>query len=35
MIHHWKAFDLESSDFNYHHDSTPSGETIASQTPNP
>ena len=34
MIHHWKGFDLEITDFNYHHDQTPSGETIPSQTSN-
>ena len=35
MIHHWKIFDLEITDFNYHHYPTPSGETIPSQTSNP
>ena len=23
MIHQWKGFDLEITDFNYHHDPTP------------
>ena len=32
MIHLWKGFDLEITDFNYHHDPTLSGETITSQT---
>ena len=31
MIHHWKGLDLEFTDFNYHHDPTPSVETIPSQ----
>ena len=35
MIQYWKCFDLEITDFNYHHDPTPSGETIPSQTSNP
>ena len=35
MIHHWKSFDLEITDFNYHHDPPHSGETIPSQTSNP
>ena len=34
MIHHWKSFDLEITNFNYHHDPTPSVETIPSQTSN-
>ena len=34
MIHFWKGLDLEITDFNYHHDPTPSGETIPSQTSN-
>ena len=32
MIHHGKGFDLKITDFDYHHDPTPSGETIPSQT---
>ena len=35
MIHHWKGFDLEITDFNYQHGPTPSSETIPSQTSNP
>ena len=35
MIHHWKGFDLEITDFKYHHDPSASGETIPSQTSNP
>ena len=35
MIHHWKVFDLEIRDFNYHLDPSHSGETIPSQTSNP
>ena len=35
MIHNWKGFDLEITDFNYHRDPTPSVETIPSQTANP
>ena len=31
-VHHWKSFDLEITDFNYHYDPTSSGETIPSQT---
>ena len=34
MIHHWKVFDSEITDFNDHHDQTQSGETIPSQTSN-
>ena len=34
MIHHWKAPDLEITDFIYHHDPTPTGEIISSQTSN-
>ena len=34
MMHHWKALDLEITDFSYHHDTTPSGEIISSQTSN-
>ena len=34
MIHNWKALDLEITDFNYHHDPTPSGEIISSETSN-
>ena len=33
-IHHWKALDLEIRDLNYHHDLTPLGEIISSQTSN-
>ena len=35
MIHHWKGFDLEITDFNYHLGQTPTVETIPSQTSNP
>ena len=35
MIHHWKSFDLEITDFIHHHDPTPSGERVPSQTSNP
>ena len=34
MIHHWKDLDLDITDFIYHHDPTPSGESIPSQTSN-
>ena len=34
MIHNWKALDLEITNFNYHHDPTPSGEIISSETSN-
>ena len=34
MIHHWEGLDLVITEFNYHHDSTPSSETIPSQTRN-
>ena len=32
LIHHGKGVDLEITDFEYHHDPTPSGEIIPSQT---
>ena len=32
MIHHWKALDLEITDFDYHYDPTSSCEIIPSQT---
>ena len=35
MIHYSKGLDLEITDVNYQHDSTPSGETKPSQTSNP
>ena len=35
MKHHWKGFDSEITDFNYHLDPTQSGETIPSQISNP
>ena len=35
MIRHWKGLHLEITDFIYHRDPTPSGETIPSQTSNP
>ena len=35
MIHLRKGFDLEITDFNYHHDPTHLDETIPSQTSNP
>ena len=28
MIHHWKGFYLEITDFDYHHDPTPTGEKL-------
>ena len=34
MIHHRKSLDLEITDFNYHHDPTPSGDIRPSQTLN-
>ena len=34
MILHWKALDLETTDFENHHNPTPSGETIQSKTSN-
>ena len=34
MIHHWKGLDLEITDFIYHHNPTPLGETIPSETLN-
>ena len=34
MIYHWKALDLEITEFKYHHDPTSSGELISSQTSN-
>ena len=34
MIHNWKRFDLEITDFNYQRDPTPSGESVPSQTSN-
>ena len=33
-MHHWKALDLDITDFIYYHDPTPSGEIISSQTSN-
>ena len=33
-MHHSKGLDLEITYFEYHHDLTPSGETIPSQTLN-
>ena len=35
MIRNWKGLELEITDFEYHHDSTSSAETIPSQTSNP
>ena len=35
MIHHWKSFDWEITDFTYQRSSTPSGEIIPSQTSKP
>ena len=32
MIHHWKALDLEITDFEYHHDRTRGSEFTPSQT---
>ena len=34
MIHHWKGLDLEITDLEYHHDPTPLGEIIPSETLN-
>ena len=34
MIHHWKAIDLEMTDFKYHHYPTSSCEIIPSQISN-
>ena len=34
MIYHWKALDLEITDFEYHHDRTLSHEIMLSQTLN-
>ena len=34
MILHSKGLDLETTDFEYHHDQTYTGETIPSQTLN-
>ena len=35
MIYHWNGFELEFTDFEYHHDSTPSAETMPSETSYP
>ena len=35
MIHHWRALDLEITDFEYHLGPTPSGEITPSQTSKP
>ena len=35
MINHWKALDLEITDFEYHKNRAPSGEITPSETPNP
>ena len=34
MIHHWKALDLDITDFKHLHDPTSSGKFIPSQTSN-
>ena len=34
MIYHWKALDLEITDFEYRYDPTPSSEIIPSHTSN-
>ena len=34
MKHQWKGLDMEITGFEYHHDPTPSGEIIPSQTLN-
>ena len=34
MIHHWKALDLEITDFGYHHDRARRSEIIPSPTSN-
>ena len=31
MIHQWKGLDLEITNFDYHHDPTPSDVTIPSK----
>ena len=35
MIHHSKGLELEITDFENHHDRTPSAGTLPSQTSNP
>ena len=35
MVHRWKALNSEITDFEYHHNPTPSGEITPSQTSNP
>ena len=35
MIHHWKAIDLEITDFENYYDLTYTGEIIPSQTSKP
>ena len=34
MKHYWKSLDFEITDFENHHDPTPSGEITPSQTQN-
>ena len=34
MIHHWKGFDLEITNFEDYHDPTPSSEILLSHTLN-
>ena len=34
MIHHWKALDLEITDFEYYYDPIHTGEIIPSETSN-
>ena len=34
MIHHWKGFDLEITNFEDYHDPTPSSDLLPSQTLN-
>ena len=35
MLHHWKVFDLDITDFKYYHGPTYSSETIPSENSNP
>ena len=35
MVHRWKVLNSEITDFDYHHNPTPSGEITPSQTSNP
>ena len=35
MVQQWEGLDVEITDFENHHNRTPSAETIPSQTSNP